>query len=61
MEAPGSGELRRVTISAGVAGLDSVSSGSVADLIASADRALFSAKKAGRNRVVCATPPLPDP
>ena len=52
VEIPASGDLARVTISAGVAGLDSVPDGSVADLIASADRALYSAKAAGRNRVV---------
>ena len=49
----------RVTISAGVAGIDSVSGGSVEDLIAIADGALYSAKAAGRNRVVRATPPPP--
>ena len=55
MEVPASGEPGRVTISAGVAGVDSVPDGSVADLIASADRALYSAKNAGRNRVVRAS------
>jgi diguanylate cyclase (GGDEF)-like protein len=54
MEAPLSEERRRVTISAGVAGLDSISKGTVADVMERADRALYAAKKAGRNRVVCA-------
>jgi diguanylate cyclase (GGDEF)-like protein len=52
VEIPSSREVARVTISAGVAGVDSVAEGSVTDLIASADRALYCAKAAGRNRVV---------
>jgi diguanylate cyclase (GGDEF)-like protein len=59
VEIPASGDLARVTISAGVAGIDSVPDGSVADLIASADRALYSAKAAGRNRVARASSARP--
>jgi diguanylate cyclase (GGDEF)-like protein len=55
VEVPAPGELARVTISAGVAGIDSVADGSVTDLIESADRALYSAKAAGRNRVARAS------
>ncbi len=59
LEIQASGEVARVTISVGVAGVDSPSSGSVADLIASADRALYGAKAAGKNRVVRASSPVP--
>ena len=59
LDIPASGDVARITISAGVAGIDFPSNRSVADLIASADRALYSAKAAGRNRVVCASSPVP--
>jgi diguanylate cyclase (GGDEF)-like protein len=50
MEAPGGLSLR-VTASAGVAEIPSTAS-SAAELFASADKALYGAKSAGRNRVV---------
>jgi PleD family two-component response regulator len=44
-----------VTISIGIA--DSSLSTSGPELLAHADRALYDAKRAGRNRVRCAAPP----
>lgn len=50
----GAGEPLAVTISAGTASLATGGSGEM-DLVASADRALYAAKRAGRNRAVLAS------
>jgi diguanylate cyclase (GGDEF)-like protein len=59
MPIPSEGIVAHVTISVGVAGVDSVSNASPMALLASADRALYSAKAAGRNRVACASSASP--
>ena len=46
LEIPTAEDEARVTISAGVAGIESVSGGSVADLIADADQAVLFAPEA---------------
>ncbi len=51
--AVGENRQRRVTVSVGVAGMP-VAGGDAADLVLSADRALYAAKDAGRDRVTAA-------
>ncbi|HSB74061.1 MAG TPA: GGDEF domain-containing protein, partial [Terriglobales bacterium] len=52
------GEITSVTVSIGVAGSEDLRLGSVQQVIAAADKALYRAKAAGRNRVETANPGL---
>lgn len=54
--APRDGVTLSVTLSVGVAALPTDAQ-SAATLVAAADKALYAAKEAGRNQVVCAIPP----